>query len=216
MDINKSKNESKLISNVLKTKKNNRWSVFCDNEFLFAVSDEVRQKYQLYKNEKLDDKLISDVLRADELHRAKTESLRYIQTRLRSQLEMKQKLIQNDFSETAINDVTKFLIEYKFIDDEIFTKAFINSKMNIRKIGKNKLLFELYKKGIDKDVSKKILDELDLDTEISIAFEIAERKIKYIRHKEPYKIKNSLSNFLLSRGFSWDIIKKVIEKLVIN
>lgn len=178
MDINKSKNESKLISNVLKTKKNNRWSVFCDNEFLFAVSDEVRQKYQLYKNEKLDDKLISDVLRADELHRAKTVSLRYIQTRLRSQLEMKQKLIQNDFSETAINDVTKFLIEYKFIDDEIFTKAFINSKMNIRKIGKNKLLFELYKKGIDKDVSKKILDELDLDTEISIAFEIAERKNK--------------------------------------
>jgi len=202
-----------LVSEVKPTKKNNRWSVFMNGQYLFAICDEIRQKYNVYKNQKLDEKIVVQILHEDEVYRGKGIAMLLIQRRLRSSQEIRQKLKEKKISDAAIVDVIKALEEYNFVDDKEFATAFVNTKLITKKIGKNKLSQELYRKGIKSDEAKLVLNNIDEETELQNAVYTSEKKLKLIRHTEPKKIEKTLITFLQGRGFSWDIIKKVLVQL---
>ena len=97
--------------------------------------------------------------------------------------------------------------EYKYLDDEAYAKAFINTYSS--KYGKMKLISALRSKG----VSDKVIDEVfseDLQLESSIE-RVAE---KYLKNKEINSdTLNKLSRFLYSRGYEFDEINSYVRKL---
>jgi regulatory protein len=78
---------------------------------------------------------------------------------------------------------------------------------------------DLRKKGIAKEIISDALQEVGGDeTEEDRAYKVAEKKWQQLERRESdiKKRKQKLIAFLMSRSFSFDVIKKVVNKLSTN
>ena len=67
---------------------------------------------------------------------------------------------------------------------------------------------ELYRKGISREIIEEVINTED--TEVELALKSAEKKIKQIKQSKSPK---QLISYLARRGFSWDTIKTVLDKI---
>lgn len=104
------------------------------------------------------------------------------------------------------------LRDARFVDDARFTRIFIDSRY--KRWGKNKLLLELRKRNISKDIYQPMLDELqDGDDYMQAIENAATKKWKSIKGKSLMERKSKLIRFLLGKGFEMDKIRSVVGKL---
>lgn len=84
-------------------------------------------------------------------------------------------------------------------------------------MAEKKIIYELIRKGIKKeDVENAFIGSDTEDTEMQSARKAAKKKLDLISKKEDdkYKIKGKVYNYLLSKGYQSDLIKKIIEELI--
>ena len=123
--------------------------------------------------------------------------------------EIKEKLILKEYSLEEVKKTIDFLCKNNFLNDERFAKNFIRNQLLIKPLGEYQLRMRLRRKFIQEDIIEKILNESELDEkkQVNIAFS---RWIRVNKNKE--KKYEKVSRHLIGRGFSWDIIKTVLEE----
>lgn len=100
------------------------------------------------------------------------------------------------------------LKELGYVDDAKFAKLWVDSRSHSR--GPNLLRTELIKKGIKRPIIDEVLTNYDKDRQIAAAREAIRVKDKPdINPDERFK---KLGGLLARRGFSYDVIKKALEK----
>jgi regulatory protein len=128
-----------------------------------------------------------------------------------SENEIVMKLKQKNYDEKIIKKILSFIKEYNIIDEnriinstiEKHTKYNLQSPYIIRK--------KLLQKGINKDKIEEKLKDID---EFEIAYQIAlKKKKKLLKNKENCDIKPYLYKYLSTKGFNYDIIEEVINKI---
>lgn len=207
-------NEQPLVITEVRTQKRRetRRSIFVNGEFAFGVSEEIYVKYALYTGRVVTPEFIEEVLRQDELYRAKSYALRYLTRRMRSEQEIESKLKEKGFPPETVTETVRFLAEYNLIDDEEFARMFVNDQLLRRPVGRRRLDAELRRKGIGKESADRLLEaRLTDDEELKNAMAAAEKKAPNIRKADPRKWEQSMANFLAGRGFGWGVVAKVIE-----
>ena len=80
-------------------------------------------------------------------------------------------------------------------------------------MGTRLLAQELFLKGISKEIMDLVLVEGDFTDEVEVAKEALERKLRSWKLLDPQTLKRRVYGFLGRRGFSFDVIAKVIESL---
>lgn len=206
--------EQRLVITAIETQKRRetRRSIFINDAFAFGVSEEIYVKYALYAGRELNRELIDEVLREDELYRAKQYVLQHLTARMRSRREIEAKLREKEFSAETIQRTLAFLAEYGFVNDAAFARAFVNDQLLRRPIGRRKLDAELRRKGIGKESADQLLKTIiPHETELENAMAAAEKKAPTIRKSDPRKWEQAMASFLAGRGFGWDVIGAVIE-----
>lgn len=74
---------------------------------------------------------------------------------------------------------------------------------------------ELYQKGVDKEIISEIIDEvIDPDEELQRALELAEKKAVSYKNDDRNAKYRKLSAFLARKGYSFDIISKVLKEVL--
>lgn len=136
--------------------------------------------------------------------------------------EMVEKMRKWELEETAQARIMEQLVKGKFVDDERFTRAFAKDKLRYNKWGRRKIEQALWLKHIPNDISQRVLDELgiggddsrsDDDSEyVQILRELLRNKARSVKAKNAYERNGKLIKFALGRGFSMDVIMKVIEE----
>lgn len=136
--------------------------------------------------------------------------------------EMVEKMRKWELEETAQARIMEQLVKGKFVDDERFTRAFAKDKLRYNKWGRRKIEQALWLKHIPNDISQRVLDELgiggnnsrsDDDSEyVQILRELLRNKARSVKAKNTYERNGKLIKFALGRGFSMDVIMKVIEE----
>ena len=137
-------------------------------------------------------------------------SLRYLAIRPHSIWEMKNKLGKKGFSRENIDGVIKYLQERRYIDDlETATRWAVHLVEN-RRWGKSKLRQYLLKKGIDRDIITRV-EELVWNQfeEEAVARQAIKKKYRYHTGQPD---KNKTACFLKSRGFSMEVIYRIISE----
>lgn len=208
---------SKVITKIEAQKnKENRVNIFINGEFAFGCSSELIYYHNLFKGKEINVEDLKEVIREDNYLTGKTKALKYLETSLRSEHQIREYLEKREYEEEAIERVIKFLSEYKFIDDEYYARAFMTQ--NIKNQGKNNIKYKLLQRGISEDIIVKTLDDISSEEEEKIALKLAEKKAAVLCKNESdiRKIKAKLNTFLLSKGYGYDTIKSVIDKLDIN
>ncbi len=123
--------------------------------------------------------------------------------------EITDKLKDKGYSETEIEKTVNKLIEYGFVDDENYTLLYIKS--NLDKKGEKLISRELEQKGIDRELIKDKIEELEIS-------EMEEEKIETIFNKrfinmnlDDIKTRNKIFSFFLRRRFAYEKISKIVK-----
>lgn len=129
--------------------------------------------------------------------------------------EVRKKLEAWEMSEDDIQSIVAYLLKEKYVDEERYTRAFAKEKLTFAKWGKTKVSFALRRKGIDASVVTAVLDdvfgEVDYDESIS---QVLSAKFRSIKYKDKYDAKAKLLRFGAGRGFEFQKMLPVVEKLV--
>lgn len=203
----------KITSIKNQKRKQDRVSIFIDDEFSFGLSQDISYKFGLYVGMEISDEYINEILLKEEERKVLDSALNYLSYRARSEKEVYTRLMQKEYPHNFILNAIAYCKEYGYINDKEFALSFIRDKTNINKYGPKKLRYELYKKG----VSQNIIDEVivpDRDTEYDMALELGLKKIDKYKNDSKDAIYRKLGGFLQRKGYSYDIVYKVLREIV--
>lgn len=137
-------------------------------------------------------------------------ALKYLSFRPRSTKEMYDYLVKKKYNEEEINETLKQLVELHFLNDDDFARLFAESR---QRKGKSKRLisYELKQKGIGKEQAEKTLETAASDLKTALEY-IQKRTRQFERYDTEERNKKIISR-LVSRGYGWDLISKVLKKI---
>lgn len=200
----------------IQAQKNNkeRVNVFIDEEFAFPCDAELVYKYNLKVGIEVNFDFIEEIAKNDDFSKAKSNALKFIERSYKTEKEIKEKLQSRGYAEEVISRVMEFLKEYAFIDDAKYAQMYVNDR--IKNKGRNKIKYDLIRKGIDEDIINTKINGVDSEEELNTALELGNKKYNSIikREQDERKIKQKLSQFLVSRGYTWEIANKVLRVLI--
>jgi regulatory protein len=122
-------------------------------------------------------------------------------------LEAKTRMRKWNINEADSDNIVETLIKLGYIDEERYTRAFVNDKLTIDKWGPQKVRMVLKQHGINETLIAKAIAEKNVNQEAVIA-ELLSKKIKSFKKLAGNEIYAKLMRFGLSRGFDYVFVAK--------
>ena len=132
--------------------------------------------------------------------------MRYLARREYSRTELHSKLLQHVQEGEDLDAVLDELVTRGWLSDARATTQLVHAKRS--RFGSHRIAYELRQKGIPENLIVEAMPELK-ETELDTAREVWQRKFGNIALDE--KEKSKQIRFLQSRGFSMDVIWKVLS-----
>ena len=121
-------------------------------------------------------------------------------------------LIRKGFTDEETSEVCDYIEEVGLVNDDLYVKFFVEDSFRIKNKGARKIVYELKQRGIDDDKIEEAIEEAS-DMEYEALKEAYERKLEATKSEtDPYKRKNKIIRFLISRGFDYSDIKDIVDK----
>lgn len=190
----------------------NRRSIYVNDRFVAGVDEAVALELGLKVGMPVDGDWLAEVLRAEELRKAREAALTLLDYRARTGKELERRLLLKGYSEETVAHVIEKLKSADFINDERFTTDWVASRIGNRPMGRSRMMWELRKKGIDPETVDQALEQVDDDKETQMAFTLAEKKLGGKSLTDP-ETKRRLADFLRRRGFHWEVISRVLDQI---
>ncbi|WP_456423747.1 regulatory protein RecX [Lutibacter sp.] len=128
--------------------------------------------------------------------------------------EVEQKLYDLKMIPEAKEKIILHLLQHNFLNEERFAKAFVRGKFSIKKWGRIKIINELKFKNISKYNIKSALQEINEEDYFSTLQKIAIKKLKLLKEPNTFKKKNKLTTFLISKGYEFELVYKIVNTLI--
>lgn len=203
-----------VITKIESQKKNkDRVNIYVNNEFFMAIYAELVYSFNLKKGIEVDENKLKKLLKDEMYIKAKNKALNILSKADQSEKKIKEKL-SSEFEEDTIDKVIDFLKRNNFINDDTLAQKIVNTSVNLNKCGKNKIKQNLYIKGIDKNSIDDALSEIDDNIEYENAMYLAKKRYNRVKNEDKRKIYQKISQHLAYKGFNYDIIKRVLNKLL--
>lgn len=195
------------ISRLVAGKKNpGRINLYADGVFAFALSLDEVVKNGLKKGKELTDEQVQALKKTDDLNLVYAKILNYLSFRPRTEFEVRTRLKKYDVTEAeSINWIINKLTDQGYLSDSAFAQWFVESRMGNRPRSKKHLSAELRAKGVDVSVINQAL--LGIDETGPLEALIAKKSA--LSH-------DKLLQFLLRRGFKYDLVQAKLDELGIK
>lgn len=105
------------------------------------------------------------------------------------------------------------LSQEKLVDEERFACSYSRGKHNLKKWGRNKIRLGLKSKEISAYCIKKGLAEIDPDVYWNNLLQVAEKKNRTEKEKNPRLRRQKLLLYLFSRGYESDLANMALDEL---
>jgi regulatory protein len=199
------------ITSIEKTKANKMVRVYIDNQYAFTIPYEEYIKNNICENEEIDQEKILNIRNNVLINSAKLKAVRYLTIKDRSEGEVRKKLLDSGFDSDVVKKTINELKSLGYLDDTRFTMRYLADRGRTKALSKKALRMELKRKKIPDDIINMAFSEYEADDE-EIALRAARKKYgKYdISDK---KVQERIFRFLRHRGFSTEIILKVIKSM---
>lgn len=201
------------ITSIEPQRNKNRVNIYVDDLFTIGIDLELKYKHKLEVGMEVDDDFITEVLKAEEQNKVINHALNLLSFRQRSEKEIFTALKRKGYEEFYIENAIDYCRDQKYLDDRAFAKAFIKDKLNINKLGGQRIKFELQKKGVSQEIIDEVL-VLDKDDQLEAAFKLAEKKLPSYRNDDRNAVYRKLSGFLQRKGYPFDIVSKVMREVL--
>ena len=112
----------------------------------------------------------------------------------------------------AAQQMLESLVADRFVDDARYAAAFAREKSSLTGWGPNKIRYALMMKGISKADVAAALEETDPEASSAKLEKLVEAKKRSLEG-DPY-IKFKLIKYALSRGYEYDVVAPVVERVL--
>lgn len=194
-------------------RRKNRVNIYINDAFALGINKEVMLKYNLKVDMEVNDDFIENILMAEEENKALDYALNLLTYRQRSEKEIYDSLKRKGYIVEHIENVISSCKDKNYINDKNFAKSFINDKINLNKHGPERIKHELRLKGVSKEIINEVLD-YDRNDQYRLAKEVADKKMYSYRNDDKNAVYRKMSGFLQRRGFSYDVISKVVREIL--
>ena len=173
--------------------------LYLSNEEIIDISPSIKQRYGLKVGDDIES-LYDDISYEASLEKA----IFLLSLKDRTKKEIQMKLNEKYRNEKMVKKAVLKLIELGYIDDLNYAISYINS----RKYGKQRIIYNLLQKGLNKEKIEEAYSTIQEETEK----DIEEEKLKKVILKNIKKDEKKLVQYLVRQGFELDnIFRKLRE-----
>ena len=190
--------------------------LFLDGVYFGSVDAGCIPKLGLRVGLEIEVEVLQKLIQADEGMRAKNYALELLSNKSYSKSQMTYQLGQKGFGTEAIDITLEDLEQLGHIKDENFAKKWVERRQRSKPKGKKVLEHELTNQSIDKTTVDRVLAGIHDGEEVNIALQLAQKQVKRYQSLAPEVAKRRLYGFLLRRGFDYETIQSVIERVLIR
>lgn len=217
---------SMKITQVEPQKKNpHRFNVFLDGEFAFGADDDLVVNRRLVVGKIISPEDLQKILFEAEVGKLMEKMYRWFSLRQHSEKEVRdyfkiknfESKIKNkeEISQLAVDALVENLKRKGMVNDKEFAKAWVEVRRKSKQKGIRIIRQELFQKGIDKEIIDEVVgQQVTVDSEEELAKQALEKKIKYWKNLSALELKKKAFEFLIRKGFNYEVIKSVFEKTI--
>lgn len=199
-----------IITAIKPQKNKKRVNIYLDGRFGFGIDLENFVKLGLKVEQELSEREVEEIIKKAEFQKTYDKLVRFAILRPRSEKEINDWFKKHKVHKSLHKGLFNRLKRLELIDDRKFAQWWIEQRTAFRPRGKRALSVELRQKGIDRDLINQILSEVKID-EQKIARQLLKKKKYKWERLGKLKARKKMSEFLARKGFSWTIIKEVID-----
>ena len=206
----------KTITKITRQQNGERYNIFLDEAFFCGVTEDTLIRLGLKKGMKIDEADLEKLEQEESKNRCFSYAIYLLGRQTYFERVLIEKLKRKEYSEEDITYTIEKLKYYNYLDDSQLAEAFVRDKKRFSKKGPRYIKEALRNKGVSQEQITKALEENYSDEE---AYEncigIGRKKLEYYKKKteDLYQLKGKKYAFLAQRGFSSDVIRRVIEEL---
>lgn len=200
------------ITSIEKQKNNkDRSSVYIDEKFAFGIDDFDLYKLKLKVGKTITENELSDIKETILFTSAKEYAIALVSRYMYTCKKMIDKLKSRGYDDEIIEKTIDFLKSYNYINDLEYAQRFISDSLRIKHIGFSKIRYDLILKGVTNEIVEEAISQFDVySLESESILPIAEKKLAgNFEYKNIMKTKR----YLLSKGFSYELIDSTINAL---
>jgi len=139
-------------------------------------------------------------------------ALRFLAPRPRSEQEVRRRLRRAGVAEEAVEGVVTQLRQHGLVDDAAFAEYWLQQRQTFRPRGARLVRAELRQHGIATDLATAAADGLAGSAEAD-AYRAVHKRAALLATADERTFKQRLSQFLARRGFDWEVVSAVVERL---
>lgn len=182
-------------------------ALYLDGEYVMNLDTRTLTENRIDVGKDIDDEDLHEIIRLSNERRAKEKALWLISYRDHSKKELADKIKRTCDEESADKAVER-MEELGLVNDESYALRYAQKLIFTKHMSKNAVVYELVRKGIDKELAAEILEEIEVDVSEQIRI-IIDKRYKNISDE---KTRRRAVAALQRLGYRWDEIKGVIEE----
>ena len=182
-----------------------RVNVFVNGKYSFSLEISQVVDFKIKAGQEISEERLEELKRASEFGKLYQRTLEWALTRPRSSREIKdylfRKVREKKLDEGYIEEIVQKLKKKNYINDEAFSKWYVQNRFVKKGISKKRLKMELMKKGISAEIIEESLNERNDEEEI----------LKIIEKKRGRYDDEKLIQYLCRQGFSYQLAQNLVR-----
>lgn len=191
-------------------KDDTRSSIFINGIFDFGMTQKAVKRYGLVEGMVLSEEGYNELMECIQLDKAKYYALDYLSRNNKTEKQVRDKLIEKEYSLMIVDKVLEFLKKYNYVDDAYYARRYIESKAVYGKKSARQIQSQLYMKGITSINAFEVWERMEELEEENVTYFL--EKYRYNRSLD-YQEKRKIVSRIMNKGFSYQIIQQSIGKL---
>lgn len=193
------------IEPVTKTK----FRIYLDGQFAFVLYKSELSSCHLKDGEAVTEDQIETILSEIVLKRAKRKAMSLLQSMDRTESELRDRLLRQDFPEETVDQAVRYVKSFGYVDDRRYAESFILSRKGRK--SRREIYAELSGKKIDGEIVDEMMERCYEESDSGEALRHLLRKKHYDPSHASVEEKQKLYAYLARKGFSYGEIKKALN-----
>ncbi len=198
---------NEITSITQQAKDKTRCNIYIDGRFCCGLRMDTAVKNRLKAGTVITPERLAALQMESEKNTAFDKALAHLSATKKTEKEMRDFLAKKGYLPVVVDYAVGKLREYGFIDDDDYAEAYLEAAA--KRKGARLIRMELKNKGVSAEAIENALENLDEDTELSSAKEVAK---KYLRGKTLDRVTlQKAYRYLMGKGFSFELAKEALS-----
>ena len=180
--------------------------VFLDEEYAFVLYPQDLRIYKLEEDMEMSEELYHQIMKETIIRRAKQKAMALLKRADRTEWELRLKLKQSEYPESAIEEAISYVMKYGYVNDERYLENYVFYKKGSKSIRVMEL--ELQQRGLSKEQIRDQLEKEEVSDEEAIQKAI--RKKTGTKTELSYEETQKVAAYLYRKGFREEDIRKYL------